>query len=201
MGTSTRVDSWHDKEERFLENIERQCGIYYDHHMRDYHYYDTLSARFNIPILVISSVNALTAICLNNFLKQEIVSILNAVLSAGVGVVGSIQLYMRLNEKMTKSLRSSISFKRLALKISKELSVDRAQRVTEGQSFLAECFAELNTTIEQGNPVERTLPNHLALEKVLRSPTSPLQRVADRLLEFSRQSVDGDGGRSDANSV
>ncbi len=197
----TKEDSWHDKEEQFLENLERQCGIYNDHHTRDYHYYDTLSAKFNIPILIISSVNALTAVCLNSFLEQEFVSILNAVLSAGVGVIGSIQLYMKLNEKMTRALRSSISFKRLALKISKELSVDRAQRVTEGQPFLAECFAELNTAIEQGNPVEKYLPNHLALEKVIRSPTSPLQRVADRLLEFSRQQVDGDGSRSIADSV
>jgi hypothetical protein len=126
-------------------------------------------------------------------MDQEYLSIMNAVLSAGTGVIGSIQLFMKINEKMTNSLRSTLSYKRLSLKISKELSLDRAQRVTEGQPFLAECFAELNTTIESGNPVAKSVPNFMALATPLPSShgsssagTPILRRVADRLLEFSR---------------
>ena len=110
-----------------------------------------------------SSINALTAISLNDFLGQRYVSILNAVLSAGTGILGSIQLYMKINEKMSNALRSGILMKRLALKISKELSIDRAQRSTEGQAFLQECFSEFNAALEQANPVEKKLQNFLAL--------------------------------------
>ena len=158
-----REDPWHDREEAFLTKIEQQCNDYAAHHSKDHMYYNKLSSRFNIPILVISSVNALTAVSLNSFMKQEYVSILNAVLSAGTGVLGSVQLYMKLNEKMTNALRASILMKRLALKISKELSVDRDQRATEGQAFLQECFADFNTALEQGNPIEKKLRNHLSL--------------------------------------
>lgn len=191
--TRDHEETWHDKEEAFLRNVERQCEALYAYHMKDYHYYNGLSSKFNIPILIISSVNALTAICLNTFMDQEYLSIMNAVLSAGTGVIGSIQLFMKINEKMTNSLRSTLSYKRLSLKISKELSLDRAQRVTEGQPFLAECFAELNTTIESGNPVAKSVPNFMALATPLPSShgsssagTPILRRVADRLLEFSR---------------
>jgi hypothetical protein len=52
--------------------------------------------------------------------------------------------------------------KRLALKISKELSIDPEHRMTDGQAFLADCFAEFNTALEQGNPIEKYLHNHLA---------------------------------------
>ena len=158
-----KEDPWHDREEEFLAKIEQQCNDYAAHHAKDHMYYNRLSSKFNIPILIISAVNALTAISLNSFLNQEYVSILNAVLSAGTGVLGSVQLYMKLNEKMTNALRASILMKRLALKISKELSVDRAQRSTEGQAFLQECFAEFNTALEQGNPIEKKLRNHLSL--------------------------------------
>ena len=158
-----KEDPWHDREEAFLTKIEQQCNDYAAHHSKDHMYYNKLSSRFNIPILIISSINALTAISLNSFLNQEYVSILNAVLSAGTGVLGSIQLYMKLNEKMTNALRASILMKRLALKISKELSIDRDQRATEGQAFLQECFAEFNTALEQGNPIEKKLRNHLSL--------------------------------------
>jgi hypothetical protein len=187
----TRIDVWHDKEETFLESIEKQCETLHAHHIEVYHYYSRLSSRFNVPILVISSINALTAVCLNSFLAQEYVSIMNAVLSAGTGVIGSIQLFMKINEKMTNALRSSIAFQRLSMKISKELSIDRAQRVTEGQPFLAECFSELNTAIEQGNPVDKPIKNFLALSisPVPRSPGSPFRRA----IELVRQArSDGD---------
>ena len=128
-----KEDPWHDKEEAYLKKIEAQCNAYHVYFNKDYMYYHSLSSRFNIPILVVSSINALTAISLNDFLVQRYVSILNAVLSAGVGILGSIQLYMKINEKMANALRSGILMKRLALKISKEMSIDREQRGTIGQ--------------------------------------------------------------------
>jgi hypothetical protein len=157
-----RDDPWHDKEEEFLSKIEKQCNLYSEYFNKDYVYYHKLSSRFNIPILVVSAINALCAISLNDFLSQRFVSILNAVLSAGTGVLGSVQLYLKLNEKMSNALRSSILMKRLALKISKELSIDRSQRATEGQAFLQECFGEFNAALEQANPIERKLTNFLA---------------------------------------
>ena len=158
-----REDSWHDKEEEFLNKIERQCNAYASYFNKDYQYYHNLSSRFNIPILIISSLNALCAISLNDFLQQRYVSILNAVLSAGTGALGSIQLYMKINEKMTNATRSQMLMKRLALKISKELSIDRSTRVTDGQVFLQECFGEFNAALEQSNPIEKKVQNYLAL--------------------------------------
>lgn len=158
-----KEDEWHDKEEAYLVKLETQCNQLNRHYAKEYSYYNVLSSRFNIPILVISSINALTAISLGQFVEQNMVSILNAVLSAGTGVLGSIQLYMKLNEKMAKSLTSSVHMKRISLKISKELSIDRAQRVTEGVAFLNECFTEFNNTIEQGNPLEKSLEDFLSI--------------------------------------
>lgn len=157
-----KEDGWHDKQEDFLRKIELQCNTYHGYFNKDYVYYHGLSSRFNIPILVISSVNALTAISLNDFLSQRYVSILNAVLSACTGIMGSLQLYMKINEKMANALRSGILMKRLALKISKELSIDRDQRATEGNAFLQECFSEFNAALEQSNPVEKRVANFLA---------------------------------------
>lgn len=195
-----KTDVWHDKEEQFLSKMERQCLVLYQHNMKDFHYYNRLSSKFNIPILIVSSINALTAICLNSFLRQDYVSIMNAVLSAATGVAGSIQLFMKINEKMTNCTRSSIVFKRLALKITKELSIDREQRVTEGVPFLAECFAEFNTAIEQGNPVERKLQDFLAYNGMInqspggstpQSDSPVMRKVADRLISLANRSVYG----------
>lgn len=158
-----KEDEWHDKEEAYLRKLEGQCNHMNRHYSKEFTYYNGLASKFNIPILIVSAINALTAIALGQFVEQNMVSILNAILSAGTGVLGSIQLYMKLNEKMAKALASATHMKRIALKISKELSIDRAQRVTEGVAFLNECFTEFNTAIEQGNPLEKNLENFLAL--------------------------------------
>ena len=159
-----REDSWRDKEEAFLIKLETQCNTYARHFNKDYLYYHSLASRFNIPILIISALNALCAIALNDFLAQKFVSILNAILSAGTGVLGSIQLYMKINEKMSNATRSQTLMKRLALKISKELSIDRDTRSSDGQIFLQECFSEFNAALEQSNPIEKKLQNFLALD-------------------------------------
>ena len=157
---------WHPDEQEFLAKLEQQCNTYYEHHSKDHLFYSKLASKFNIPILIISAINALTAVGLNSFIAQEFVSVLNAILSAGTGVLGSIQLYMKINEKMTNALRASILMKRLALKISKELSIAPENRVTDGQAFLVDCFSEFNTALEQGNPIEKDLPNHLAFTEI-----------------------------------
>jgi hypothetical protein len=185
---------WFDEQETYLRSMERQCDVYYQHHTKDFVYYHSLASRFNLPILIVSAINALTAVALNEFVDQKFVSIMNAVLSAGTGVLGSIQLYLKINEKMTNATRSSLAFKKLGLKISKELTLGRGERVTEGLAFLSDCFAEFNTALEQGNPVEKSkLTNHLALPRPIdipSTPTSPrMQRVADSLLKLARTPV------------
>jgi len=181
-------ESWTTEEELFLTNLEKQCNDYYKHNVQEYTYYNGMSSKFNIPILIISALNALCAISLNDFLSQKFVSILNAILSAGTGVLGSVQLYMKLNEKMTNSLRASINFKKLALKISKELTIARKDRTTEGTTFLGDCFAEFTTVLEQGNPVEVKLKNHMAYlsEHGDKEVSTPLRRVADRFIRIAK---------------
>lgn len=169
---------WHPDEQAFLIKLEQQCNEYYQHHNKDHIYYTKLSSRFNIPILIVSAVNALTAVGLNSFISQEYVSVLNAILSSGTGVLGSIQLYMKINEKMTNALRASILMKRLALKVSKELSIDPENRVTDGQAFLSDCFSEFNTALEQGNPIEKSLSNFMAFTAAVKKEKLSLMNLA-----------------------
>ena len=168
---------WHIDEQLYLEKLEQQCNAYYEHHNKDYMYYKSLAQWFNIPILITSAVNALTAVALNSFVAQEYVSIINAILSAATGTVGSIQLYMKINEKMTSALRASILMKRLALKISRELAIEFEHRSTEGKTFINDCFSEFNTALENGNPMERKVSNFLAF-------TQPLLKEKPSLLDL-----------------
>ena len=174
MGTK-----WDETEEAFLAKLEKQCNYFHRHYNKEYTFYNRLSSKFNIPILVVSAINSLTAVALTTFIPQKYVSIMNAILSAGTGVLGSVQLYMKLNERMANSLRSSISMKRIALKITKELSLSRELRTIDGVAFVQDCFADFNQTLEAGNPIEKKVDNHLELSMSASQPPTPLTRFQE----------------------
>jgi len=193
--TYTHVDftgsNWHYEEHELLDKLEKQCNELHRHAIKEYTYYNRLSTRFNVPILIISAGNALCAISLNEFLGQKYVSILNAILSAGTGVLGSIQLYLKLNEKMSNALRTSINVKKLSIKISKEIKLKPVDRSTNGHDFMSECYAEFNTILEQGNPIEKKLTNYIKsttdIDEDMTQSSSPVHRVAQRFIKMSKR--------------
>jgi hypothetical protein len=87
--------------------------------------------------------------------------------------------------------------KRLALKISKEMSIDREQRGTVGQQFLQECFSEFNAALEQANPIEKKIQNFLALgqQPPVTKPMSFMNLAAAAVSNLTpkRASMDFDG--------
>jgi len=198
-----KTNVWHPEEQKFLKELEKQCNMMQDYYRKEHVYFHKLAQRFNIPIIGISALNALTAVVLNEFVPQSYVSIINAVLSAGTGVLGSVQLYLKVNEKMTSALRSSITMQKLALRISKELTIDPENRVSEGKTFMNECHSDFITCIEQGNPIEKRMDNFMALGKISTStslPTSPKQRImsiAERLRAFGSSSGDSSPTRGE----
>jgi hypothetical protein len=196
-----KTNVWHPEEQKFLKELEKQCNMMQDYYRKEHVYFHKLAQRFNIPIIGISALNALTAVVLNEFVEQSYVSIINAVLSAGTGVLGSVQLYLKVNEKMTSALRSSITMQKLALRISKELTVEPENRVSEGKTFMNECHSDFITCVEQGNPIEKRLDNFMALGKIsIDLPASPRQRVmsiGERLRAFGSSSGDSSPTRGE----
>jgi len=196
-----KTNVWHPEEQKFLKELEKQCNMMQDYYRKEHVYFHKLAQRFNIPIIGISALNALTAVVLNEFVEQSYVSIINAVLSAGTGVLGSVQLYLKVNEKMTSALRSSITMQKLALRISKELTVEPENRVSEGKTFMNECHSDFITCVEQGNPIEKRLDNFMALGKISNDlPSSPRQRVmsiGERLRAFGSSSGDSSPTRGE----
>lgn len=168
---------WLQKENDYLQNMEKQCHILHTKYTEQHSTYQSLARSFNIPIIAISALNSLAAVVLNQFIPQDYVSIVNAILSAGTGVLGSIQLYLKINEKLNNALTSASTFEKLALKISKELSIDMKDRTSEGHNFVQECYAEFTLAVEKSNPLPPDPDrNYMALH-IHREPLSPKSRL------------------------
>jgi hypothetical protein len=200
---------WHEAEEAYLKKLQHQCEELHKHNMKEHLYYDRLSNKFNIPILVISAINSLCAVSLNSFLEQKYVSVLNAILSASTGALGSIQLFLKVNEKTTKATRAALGFKRISLKISKELALDRQVRTTEGPTFVTDCFTDYNQVLEAANPIEKKLQEFLSMKPPngVEEPPSPfssiqgVRSVANRLMMLARSKYSSSGERTPEENI
>lgn len=189
--------TWTAEEEAVLREIRDKSEALYKHHLKDYTYYNRLSIKYNVPILVISALNSLMAIALTEFIEQKYVSIINAVLSAGTGVLGSVQLFLKVNEKLAKSTSSAILYEKLFLKIRKELTLDLENRDQDSKTFVNDCFKDFTSYIEKSNPIERH--QRVKIDKELTNSSSDFS-VAEKLLYLSRTRVDGNSPSSSPRS-
>jgi len=195
-----KMNDWNDKEEEFLKKLSFQSALYYNYYNKESQSYYSLLKRFSIPILVVSSINSLMAVTLSTYMPQHIVSILNAILSATTGILGSIQLFLKINEKMSACLLTASAFNHLSLKITKELSINREIRVPDGRMFLNECFNEFNAIIDKAPPLDRRVNNLLILDefnklslKKSKSTFSLNKEDEDSSLTITPKSDEGEG--------
>jgi hypothetical protein len=107
---------------------------------------------FKIPVIVLSGINSVFAVGLNNYASQSVVSILNCILAFMCATIGSIELYLNISKKIEVSLNSFQSFYLLSIKINSTLKLDREHRSElDGRKFLADCLNEYESLFTQNN--------------------------------------------------
>lgn len=107
---------------------------------------------FKIPVIVLSGINSVFAVGLNNYMNQSGVSIINCILAFICATVGSIELYLNISKKIEISLNSFQSFYLLSIKIYNTLKLEREHRCElDGRKFLADCLNEYESLFQQNN--------------------------------------------------
>ena len=107
---------------------------------------------FKIPVIVLSGINSVFAVGLNNYMNQAGVSIINCILAFICATVGSIELYLNISKKIEISLNSFQSFYLLSVKIETTLKLDREHRSElDGRKFLTDCLSEFESLFKANN--------------------------------------------------
>ena len=179
---------WHEEEEVFLEKLHMQAFDLYEHWNMKSVVYKATYIRFNVPNILISGINTVLALLLAKYIKQDIVSAVNAGLSMTTAIIGSINMLLRINERYSLAIIVALKYHRLCIKISKELSIPQSSRTLSGINFLNECHAEFTDIFEKADPMNNSnvIPrliykNHLIND----SPLSP-SSTNGRLSKFIR---------------
>ena len=147
-------EEWTDNIEKILDKMRINCINFSEYHMIKYRVNKGRLAYFRIPIIILSAANVFFALGLQNYIKQEQISIINGILSLICGVLTSIELFLNIQKNMENDLMSHKDFYRLNVDIYKTISLDRETRKVDGKTFLDQKFSEYEKLIESCNIID-----------------------------------------------
>ena len=149
--------------ERLLDKIRQNCVIMSDYHKKRYLYLKERLKLFKIPIIILSSLNSVFSVGSQPYLEQGHISALVSGISLIVGILGSIELFMKVRENMEVELLAQREFYILSISIYKILQLDKENRNVDMKLFLEETFSQYQKLIENSNVVEKKIKDKLTL--------------------------------------
>ena len=156
--------------ENILENIRLNSIVLSKDHKKRYLYLKNTLQYFRIPCILLSGFNSVFSIGGQPFVSQEYISLTNCLLALICGMIGSIELYFGIDSQMEVELSSSKEYYILSTDIFKMLSLNKANRNTEGKAFLNDCYGRYIKLIETSCITKRKIDDNLApLPKALSS--------------------------------
>ncbi len=156
------VKIWNDSEVQLLKKWGETAASYRLLHDRAYRYYETRAFRYNVPIIILSTVTGTASFSQTLFPPeyQPFVPMVIGSLNIFTGILGTLSRFYRLDE-LTESHRvASISYGKYARNISTELSLPPSNRRYNGADMVEMCRSEMDRLIEQ-SPI---IPMFILLE-------------------------------------
>ena len=127
---------WTDDEEGILRTLNDTCFELSQHHIHKYNQLEKNIKYFKIPVIILSGINSVIAVGTSQYLDQSIISAINCILALACGIIGSIELFLKIEANMTTELQCGRAFYLLHLELSKMMALDRNHRDCSGLTFL-----------------------------------------------------------------
>ena len=163
--SSKQVDMeqyWSDDIENVLESIRHNASVMSDHHKKNYAYYKEKLKFYKIPVIIISGINSVVSVGLQPYMDQGAISAATCLLSLVCGIIGSIELFLRISDGMETELAASKDFYLLAINIYKTLTLERKRRHEGGKEYLDHVYNTYTKLIEDAQVINTKIRDKLA---------------------------------------
>ena len=154
-------DSWSTDRENLLDSIRYNCAILNELHKQQYFYFKGFSKYFRVPLLLLSGINSVFSIGLNNYIDQKTVSLICCLISLITGIITSIELYLGIETSMANELDASRDFYLLSIDIYKTLQLKRENRSVDGNVYLESCLSKYSKLFENSNVLTKNIKDKL----------------------------------------
>ena len=182
---------WSDDIEQVLESIRLNSLKMRKQHTKNYISFKATLKYYKIPVIVISSVTSVLSVGAEKYIAQQYISGITCLLSLLCGIIGSIELYLKIQENCENELVASKDFYSLAISIYRMLSLEREHRDVVGKVFLDDSYKNYIAIYEKANVMKKKYDDALFHTPLL--PENPTLRL-------SIPSGNVNGGISDTSS-
>jgi len=131
---------WTNDIEVCAENIRLNSVAFSNTHKKRYLYLKHLLLYFRLPVIIISGFNSVISVGLQSYLEQATISAITCLLALFCGIIGSIELFLGIQQQMENELNCSKDFYLLAIDIYEILSLLPTNRNIDGKTYLDEKY-------------------------------------------------------------
>jgi len=128
--------NWTLDYENILESLRLNSVYMSRSHKKKYFAFKRMSNWFRVPTIVLSAFASVIAVGSEPYLKQQNISGITCLVSMVVGILNSIELYLKLQESIESELDKSKRWYALAAEIYKVTSLDSDHRDNDPAKLL-----------------------------------------------------------------
>jgi len=164
--------AWKPDQEAYLRDLSRACETLAVRYKQEHDHYSKLEARFQLPAVVISATLGVAAFGNSQFdyNTQRSINITMGVVGLGLGILNSIQSYLKIGTTMSGCLLASANLQKLKENIDLELALPTEDRSHSGLVFLRDAY----------NNYEKHVDAAPSVLKRVRFIKSPITVVVER---------------------
>ena len=157
------MDAWTTDIEALLHQV-RENSIYLStFHKKKYFNYLHIGNAFRIPTIIISSLASVASVGLNAYLPQTTISATTCVMALCIGILNSVELFLKVADKIESELETSKLYYQLSIDLHKILSLSKQNRVGDPRAILDSFYQQYSALFAASSLLGNTYPDKLNL--------------------------------------
>ena len=156
-----------------LKTLQKNSISFSKSHKNNYFYYKKLGDYFRLPTIVLSSFASVISVGLKSYISnQNHINLMVCILSLVVGIINSIELYLKIQDLIEMELEKSKQFYELSSDIFKVIRLDPDNRPHNAIETLDEFYNRYITLFNDSNLIKNIKDEILTIEKNKNMPSS-----------------------------
>ena len=143
--------NWTDDYVTVMESLRLNSVYMSRNHKQKYFAYKRMSTWFRVPTIVLSALASVSSVGLQAYVSQQHISGITCLVTMIIGILNSIELYLKLTEAIESELEKSKRWYKLSADIFKVLGLSPCNRDPDPKKLLDEFYNEYMVLFEESS--------------------------------------------------
>jgi hypothetical protein len=154
--------TWTPDIEQILNDVRENSIYLATFHKRNFFYFKRVSTYFRLPTIMISAIASVASVGLTAYISQQHISAIVCLMSLSVGIINSVELYLRLADNLEIELNTSKKYYALSIDLHKLLNLSQTNREGDPKEVLNQFYIRYTDLVEESNLLSAYYPDKLA---------------------------------------